>query len=64
MSVLITATTSSGQPLSDAEWEAVERACDLADRLEETRKIVSCILFNLSLLTPCYCRYSCTSAQE
>ncbi|KAG6378433.1 hypothetical protein JVT61DRAFT_12688 [Boletus reticuloceps] len=26
MSVLITATTSSGQPLSDMQWEAVERA--------------------------------------
>ncbi|KAF8138163.1 hypothetical protein EV363DRAFT_1313300 [Boletus edulis] len=40
MSVLITATTSSGQPLSDMQWEAVERACDLADRLEETRKTI------------------------
>ncbi|KAF9224294.1 Nop domain-containing protein [Gyrodon lividus] len=38
MSVLITATTSSGQPLSDAQWQAVERACHLADRLEEARK--------------------------
>ena len=46
MSVLITATTSSGQPLSDVRWNAVERACDLADRLEETRKTVSCILPN------------------
>jgi hypothetical protein len=41
MSVLITATTSSGQPLLDAQWQAVERACHLADRLEETRKKVS-----------------------
>ena len=40
MSVLVTATTTSGQPLSDAEWEAVQRACDLADRLEEARKRV------------------------
>ncbi|KAF8558986.1 Nop domain-containing protein [Imleria badia] len=40
MSVLITATTSSGQPLSDVRWNAVERACDLADRLEETRKTI------------------------
>ncbi|KAI9574979.1 hypothetical protein HD554DRAFT_2051582 [Boletus coccyginus] len=40
MSVLITATTSSGQPLSDVRWKAVERACDLADRLEETRKTI------------------------
>jgi U4/U6 small nuclear ribonucleoprotein PRP31 len=40
MSVLITATTSSGQPLLDVRWKAVERACDLADRLEETRKTI------------------------
>lgn len=40
MSVLVTATTTSGQPLTDAEWSAVERACDLADRLEEARKKV------------------------
>ncbi|KAG8218360.1 hypothetical protein J3R82DRAFT_3979 [Butyriboletus roseoflavus] len=40
MSVLITATTSSGQPLSDVRWKAVERACGLADRLEETRKTI------------------------
>jgi U4/U6 small nuclear ribonucleoprotein PRP31 len=40
MSVLITATTSPGQPLTDAAWQAVERACDLADRLEEARKKV------------------------
>ena len=38
MSVLVTATTTSGQPLTDASWEAVQRACDLADRLEEARK--------------------------
>ena len=40
MSVLVTATTSAGQQLSDAEWETVQRACDLADRLEEARKKV------------------------
>lgn len=52
MSVLITATTSSGQPLSDVRWKAVERACDLADRLEETRKTVSCILSYPLLSSP------------
>ena len=52
MSVLITATTSSGQPLSDVRWRAVERACDLADRLEETRKTVSCIPPNPTLPSP------------
>ena len=41
MSVMITATTTMGQPLPDAEWQAVERACDLADNLEDARKKVS-----------------------
>ena len=40
MSVLVTATTTSGQPLTEAAWNTVERACDLADRLEEARKKV------------------------
>ena len=40
MSVLITATTTSGQLLTEAAWQAVQRACDLADRLEEARKKV------------------------
>jgi U4/U6 small nuclear ribonucleoprotein PRP31 len=42
MSVVITATTTTGKLLADADWAAVERACDLADRLEEARKKVSC----------------------
>ena len=41
MSVMITATTTTGQPLPENEWKAVERACDLADNLEEARKKVS-----------------------
>lgn len=40
MSVFITATTSSGQSLTDAQWKAVDKACNLADRLEEVRKKV------------------------
>ena len=40
MSVLVTATTTSGEKLADNEWLAVQRACDLADRLEEARKKV------------------------
>lgn len=40
MSVVVTATTTSGKQLTDADWAAVERACDLADRLEEARKQV------------------------
>jgi U4/U6 small nuclear ribonucleoprotein PRP31 len=49
MSVLVTATTTHGNPLSDVEWKAVEKACDLADRLEEARKKV---LFRLSRIIP------------
>ena len=37
MSVLMAATTSTGQKLSDSGWQTVERACDLADRLEKVR---------------------------
>jgi len=40
MSVVVTSTTTSGRPLSNPEWAAVQRACDLADRLEEARKKV------------------------
>ena len=40
MSVLVTATTTPGKQLSDPEWAVVERACDLADRLEDARKKV------------------------
>ena len=43
MSVLVAATTTSGEPLSEQEWQSVQRACDLADRLEEARKNVSSI---------------------
>ena len=46
MSVMITATTTNGQQLSDGEWEAVQRACDLADNLEEARKKVRCTQFS------------------
>ncbi|KAH9927134.1 Nop domain-containing protein [Epithele typhae] len=53
MSVLVTATTTAGQPLSDAEWEAVQRACDLADRLEEARKkIFMYVSSRMNMLAP------------
>jgi len=41
MSVVIAATTSAGKMLSAAEWKAVERACELADLLEDARRKVS-----------------------
>ncbi|KAL7282195.1 hypothetical protein ACG7TL_003664 [Trametes sanguinea] len=53
MSVLVTATTTAGQPLPDAEWKAVERACDLADRLEEVRKkIFQYVSSRMNILAP------------
>ncbi|KAI0092439.1 Nop domain-containing protein [Irpex rosettiformis] len=53
MSVMITATTTTGQPLPDAEWEAVERACDLADNLEEARKkIFMYVSSRMNILAP------------
>jgi len=53
MSVLVTATTTSGKQLSAAEWEAVQRACDLADRLEEARKkIFMYVSSRMNILAP------------
>ncbi|KIM90992.1 hypothetical protein PILCRDRAFT_59417 [Piloderma croceum F 1598] len=53
MSVLVTATTSPGQPLTEAAWQAVERACDLADRLEEARKkIFMYVSSRMNVLAP------------
>ncbi|KAG2077583.1 Nop domain-containing protein [Suillus decipiens] len=53
MSVLITATTTSGQTLTDARWAAVEKACDLADKLEEARKkIFMYVSSRMNVLAP------------
>ncbi|KAF9815525.1 hypothetical protein IEO21_04525 [Rhodonia placenta] len=53
MSVLVTATTTSGQTLSAAEWQTVQRACDLADRLEEARKkIFMYVSSRMNILAP------------
>ncbi|KAI5124861.1 hypothetical protein M0805_007294 [Coniferiporia weirii] len=53
MSVLVTATTTSGRTLSDAEWTAVQKACDLADRLEEARKkIFTYVSSRMNMLAP------------
>ncbi|KAI0080687.1 Nop domain-containing protein [Panus rudis PR-1116 ss-1] len=53
MSVLVTATTTSGQPLPEHEWQAVQRACDLADRLEEARKkIFMYVSSRMNVLAP------------
>ncbi|KAF8639732.1 hypothetical protein AX17_000994 [Amanita inopinata Kibby_2008] len=53
MSVVVTATTTSGKQLSDKEWEAVQRACDLADRLEDARKkIFVYVSSRMNMLAP------------
>ncbi|CAL1701590.1 unnamed protein product [Somion occarium] len=53
MSVLVTATTTSGQTLPEHEWQAVQRACDLADRLEEARKkIFMYVSSRMNVLAP------------
>lgn len=49
MSVLVTATTTSGRLLTPQEWKIVADACDLADRLEDARKKVrSCYLAGMT----------------
>lgn len=65
MSVMITATTTTGAPLPENEWQAVERACDLADNLEEARKKVcdTCSYTAVPCTETCY-RFSCTSVHE
>ncbi|KAI0306944.1 hypothetical protein B0F90DRAFT_1807663 [Multifurca ochricompacta] len=53
MSVLMAATTSTGQKLSDSEWQSVESACDLADRLEKVRaKIFMYVSSRMNVLAP------------
>ncbi|EPQ59357.1 Nop domain-containing protein [Gloeophyllum trabeum ATCC 11539] len=53
MSVLVTATTTSGHQLTDAQYAAVQRACDLADRLEEARKkIFMYVSSRMNVLAP------------
>ncbi|KAI0248712.1 hypothetical protein BJV78DRAFT_1276473 [Lactifluus subvellereus] len=53
MSVLMAATTSAGQKLSDSGWQSVERACDLADRLEKVRtKIFMYVSSRMNVLAP------------
>ncbi|KAG6911685.1 hypothetical protein DXG01_007935 [Tephrocybe rancida] len=53
MSIFMTATTTSGKPLAESDWAAVERACDLADRLEEARKkIFMYVSSRMNVLAP------------
>jgi len=41
MSLLMTATNTQGVRLTDAQWNTVEKACDMADRLEEVKRKVT-----------------------
>lgn len=53
MSILVTATTSLGKPLTPPHWKVIEEACDLADRLEEARKkIFSYVSSRMNMLAP------------
>ncbi|KAF4619877.1 hypothetical protein D9613_005501 [Agrocybe pediades] len=53
MSVVVTSTTTPGKVLSNQEWLTVERACDLADRLEEARKkIFMYVSSRMNVLAP------------
>lgn len=53
MTVTIANTTTRGQPLADQEWQAVLRACELAERLEEARKkIFNYVRSRMSVLAP------------
>ena len=37
----MTATNTQGVQLTDSQWNTVEKACDMADRLEEVKRKVS-----------------------
>ncbi|EAU84273.1 U4/U6 small nuclear ribonucleoprotein Prp31 [Coprinopsis cinerea okayama7 len=53
MSVVVTATTTPGTKLSAASWQAIEKACGLADRLEEARKkIFMYVSSRMNVLAP------------
>uniref|UniRef100_A0A0W0FCE3 Nop domain-containing protein n=1 Tax=Moniliophthora roreri TaxID=221103 RepID=A0A0W0FCE3_MONRR len=53
MSVVVTATTTPGKPLTEVQWAAVQRACELADRLEEARKkIFMYVSSRMNVLAP------------
>jgi U4/U6 small nuclear ribonucleoprotein PRP31 len=53
MTVAVTATTTKGRPLPQAEWDAVIRACDLEERLDAARlKIFQYVQSRMSVLAP------------
>ncbi|KAG9008896.1 U4/U6-U5 snRNP complex subunit prp31 [Tulasnella sp. JGI-2019a] len=53
MTITIASTTTRGQPLPVEVWQAVQRACDLADRMEEARKkIFDYVRSRMSALAP------------
>lgn len=53
MTVAVTATTTRGKPLPQSEWDAVVRACDLEERLDDARKrIFSYVQSRMTILAP------------
>lgn len=53
MTVAVTATTTKGKPLPQNEWEAVLRACDLEERLDDARKrIFNYVQSRMTILAP------------
>lgn len=51
--ISMTASTTSGQPLSAEEWQRVQDACDMAENLEQIReKILSYVESHMTLLAP------------
>jgi len=53
MSVLLTATTTTGGTMSEVQWQAVSQACDMSDRLDEARsKIFSYVSSRMNILAP------------
>lgn len=53
MTVAVTATTTKGRPLPAVEWDAVIRACDLEERLDNARKkIFHYVQSRMTVLAP------------
>lgn len=56
MMVHVAAATSNGEPLSDAEWSAIERACDMALELDNARAtIMDYVESRMTFMAPNLC---------
>lgn len=53
MSLLMTATNTRGQQLTEAQWKSIEKACDTAEKLEEIKqKIFAYVSSRMNILAP------------